>query len=292
MSEYGKRVITCTNEDGVSISFGEQGFTPFILCSAEGIYDINNTVNTVSNTIMDGAEYQGTVMQARNIILTVKDIDTFDVNREMIDAVFKKGAVGVLNVLDDSHSRSIDYYVESVTVPEATPFSRLTIISLICPDPYFYDPVDFSVGISNLMEDFEFEHEFSASGETFAHFNDDHLGVIENVSADNEIGFTLILVATGNITNPKITKVETQEFIQVGRTGKAFNMSYGDVLTIVTEKGKKNIYYNGTSINQYLTEDSTFFYLTRGNNSLGYAAESGVEYVTIRVMYRYKYMRA
>lgn len=289
--EYANRIIKCKNEDGEEITFNEREFNPFILASAEGIYDSTYTVNTTANTVIDGSEYQGSVMEARNIILTLMEKDNFDVNRELIDTIFIKGSVGVMTVVDASHTRTIEYYVESVTTT-ATPQVRTTTISLICPDPYFYDPNQMSIAISNIVPDFEFIHEFLEEKEEIGHYTGAGLGIIWNESAEKSLGCTMVLRAYGDVVNPRITKVETQEFLQLGAEGHPYTMHYGDVVTFVTTVGKKNAYYGTQQINQYLHNDSTFFQLTRGVNSIGFDAESGADYLALRIMYRYKYMRA
>ena len=60
------RLITCTNEDGISLYFGVS-FSPFILESVDGVYSIKNKVSTVENTMIDGSTYQGSVAEMRNI---------------------------------------------------------------------------------------------------------------------------------------------------------------------------------------------------------------------------------
>ena len=64
------------------------------------------------------------------------------------------------------------------------------------------------------------------------------------------------------------------------------------------EKGEGALYENARNqslkqlteyINEYLTEDSKFLQITRGNNSFGYEAESGVENIIITIEYKRKY---
>ena len=289
--EPANRIITCKNSDGDEITITERGFSPFILVSAEGIYDSNYNVQQSEYIIIDGSEYQGSSMGIRNIVLILREVDDFDENRELIDQVFVKGDLGILTVQDGTHLRCIEYYVESVTTT-GTYGHRDTTISLLCPDPYFYDPEYSTVKLSNLVSSFEFEHEFTEDNEEFGYFSGEGLGTIVNVSSEKNMGFTLVLKAVGNVTTPKITKVETQEFIRVGTDTKPLQMQYGDVLTINTVIGKKNVYLNGNPVNHYLDPDSTFLQLGRGINTIGFAADEGTDYITVAISYRYKYMRA
>ena len=62
---YVNRSITCSNNDGVSITFGEKGLSPFLLVAAEGIYEVANNVTISENTMTDGGAYQGLRLHSR-----------------------------------------------------------------------------------------------------------------------------------------------------------------------------------------------------------------------------------
>ena len=291
----GERVIKCVNSDGIEMTFNEREFNPFLLAKANGIYDANINVSTANNTMIDGAVYQGSIASTRNIVLILKDLDNFAQNREQLDVLFAKGNLGVLTVYDNEHERQIEYYTESIT-STATPDVRLTTISLIFPNPNFYDTFDTRVFISDMMEMFEFPHEFVSDGEEFSYINTDRIATVVNDTADNDVGLTIAVTTTGTITNPSVTKVETNETLAVGYTGKTFTMTAGDVLVFTTTKGNKNVTFTHdgttTDINEYLTDSSSFFQLTRGVNTFGYNADSNPETISIVISYRFKYMRA
>ena len=72
-------------------------------------------------------------------------------------------------------------------------------------------------------------------------------------------------------------------------------MQTGDVVTITTATGNKHVTLtrNGvtTEINHYLTEDSVFIQLMRGENSIGYDASSGEDSLLVDLSYQLKYAR-
>lgn len=291
-----ERVIKCKNlKDNTSITFTEKGFTPFILAKADGIYDVTNNVSMSDNTMIDGAIYQGAIAKKRNIVLTLKDIDNYDENRELIDRVFAGGVLGALTVYDGEHEREIEYYVESIS-STAKVTSRLTTISLLCPDPHFYDPYSNVLKISEIMDCFEFPHCFIEAGEEFSFMNMNRIGEIQNNEAEEFTGLTILVKARGTVVDPVITKIESQESLKIGYTNKTFTMMAGDVVSITTHTGNKNIQCTRsgltTDINEYLSEDSVFFQLTRGVNSIGYDADSGSQYLELIISYRSRFMRA
>lgn len=292
---YVNRSITCSNDDGVSVVFGEKGMTPFLLVDVEGAYYISNTVTISENTMSDGGSYQGSVAKVRNIVLTVRDIDDHVYNRNLLTALFKSGDSGTLVFQEDEQERQIEYYVESVNSTGESG-SRTYTISLLCPDPFFYAMSDVTVYMSAWIPSFKFIHEFTANGEEFGYRSAERLQRIENKNASDNIGMTIRIVANGNVTNPSVVRVESNEAITVGTDTRPFNMIAGDVVTITTSDNDKHVYFtqNGvtTEINQYLTEDSVFIQLMRGMNDIGYNAESGVDSMVVELTYRLKYPSA
>lgn len=327
------RVITCVNKDGESITFTEDMFAPFILVSADGIYDAVNKVNMSENTMVDGGIYQGSTAKYRNIVLTVKDrtvtpgagaktgdvyisyavihgktleiLDAYEVtekvggqsfvdHRDLLDKVFKRNSIGRLTFKEGDEERVIDYYVEYVKSTGTHTFRHHTI-SLICPDPFFYDPYDIQTHFAAWISDFEFIHEFSDEGEEFGHKMSDYEDVY-NESADENIGITAVISCNGAVLNPSITHMELNEHVKVGETGNALTLTAGDLLTITTGTGNKHIYltHNGTTeeINQYMTEDSEFIQLMRGHNHISFDADSGKNNIEMTITYRLRHVRA
>jgi hypothetical protein len=288
------RSITCTNNDGSTIKFGEDGFNPFILAHVEGIYSVQNNVFITQNTMIDGGTYQSSVTKIRNIVLTVMDRpeNKYGIqSRDVLYTLFPKGTMGTLTYTEDEESRIIDYYVESIE--KDSPKNRLYTISLLCADPFFYAPTPVSVYMANWISGFEFQHEFLDSGEEFGWRSIERIQNILNENATDNIGMKIIVRATGPATNLKITRIESNESIKIGSSENQFNMVSSDELVITTSNGDKHVRLtrNGETreVNQYLTEDSEFIQLMRGNNSIGYSADSGESNLEIEIQYRLKF---
>lgn len=353
------RVITCTNQDGDSLTFRETGFAPFLLVKADGVYDSNNNVFLMENGITSGAIYQGSVTPFRNIVLTVKDkiiprelinnVDVYIANatlkdgvlnileaiipeedddtvyissgainggeleiyeanppkrfaesqdfvnhRQLLDKVFKSGEMGHLTFLEYNQKRAIDYYVESVT-STGTHSSRLHTISLICPDPFFYNPDEQIYTIGDFVPHFEFFHEFLEAGEEFGYYMANYEN-IKNESANDNIGITITLKGSADIVNPVFTRMESGEFIKIGTDAVPFTLNAGDTLIITTGTGNKHVYLisNGdtTEINYKMASGSKFIQLMRGNNNIYFDATSGKKAAKIQISYKMQYARA
>ncbi len=286
------RIIECTNTDGLSIRFGHT-YAPWLLLDVEGIYLSEGNVYTSDNTMTDGATYQGTTLKLRNIVLTMQGRKDHKYNRQILYDVFKPKSPGTFSYTEDGETKTIEYYVESVEISTmGTP--RTATVSLLCPDPYFQASEDTRVVVAGWSALWEFRHEFPSEGETFGEKSEEKLKTITNDTAADNIGMTIIITASGYVSNPSITCVETQQMIKVGTVAHPLNMEAGDEVRITTGTNDKHVYYTHAGetreINEYLDEDSEFIQLMRGDNTIGYDADSGAGYMSVSVMFRYKYL--
>ena len=100
----------------------------------------------------------------------------------------------------------------------------------------------------------------------------------------------------GDVKNPSVTSVESNQRITVGTSSKPLNLVAGDRVIITTYDADKQVYLvhegNTTKINQYLSEDSYFIQLEKGKNSIGYSAAAGVDNMIIRITYKIRYASA
>lgn len=289
------RKITCSNADGMSIVFAEDSFLPFVLEDCDGIYTVENKVSTSDNTMTDGATYQGSVMKMRNIVLTLRDRPEADhkSNRTLLYTLFKTNSKGTFAYEEDGDIKTIDYYVESVTI-DGEKRARQATVSLICPDPYFVDTTELTVTMAGWVAEWVFQHEFQDGGEAFGERVNEKLKTIDNISAADYIGVTITVEAIGTVLNPSITHVESGETIKVGTDEMPLFMLLGEKLIITTHTNNKHVYLvsGGTQkeINNYLDENAEYIQLRSGENTLGYNADSGADYMVVTVAYRYKYL--
>ena len=290
------RTIKCTNEDGFTLEFNEREFQPFFLAGVDGIYDAINTVYVSENSVIDGAVYQGSVAKFRNIVLRLKDKENYPENRDMLNRLFKEASKGTLVFWEgNALPRMIDYYVESLSSTEDY-FPRIHEVSLICPDPFFYDTEGSSEDMASWIAAFEFPFESTSAGFEFGYQSNERIKTIQNDIAEDNIGITITITCMGAVTNPSITHIETGDKITIGHSGKPFNIVTGDVVTITTATGNKHVTltHEGVTseVNHYLTEDSVFVQLMRGSNSFGFGADSGLNNMSISIAYTFKYARA
>ena len=290
------RVIRCTNEDGFFLNIAESGFGPFLLTDVDGIYEAKNKVYVSENSMIDGAVYQGSVAEYRNIVLHLTDTDKYVDNRDALNRLFKEKSVGTLTFWEaDAAPRKIDYYVESLNSTGEDPY-REHQVSLICPDPFFYDIDSSDESMASWVSAFEFPFESTSAGFEFGYQSNEKIKTIQNDIAEDNIGVTITITCMGAVVNPSITHIETGDRISIGHAGKPFEISTGDVVVITTATGNKHVTltHNGVTseVNHYLTEDSVFVQLMRGSNSFGFNADQGLNNLSISISYTFKYARA
>jgi len=284
------------NEDGFFLDFAESGFGPFLLTDVDGIYEAKNKVYVSENSMIDGAVYQGSVAEYRNIVLHLTDTDKYVDNRDALNRLFKEKSVGTLTFWEaDAAPRKIDYYVESLNSTGEDPY-REHQVSLICPDPFFYDINGSDESMASWVSAFEFPFESTSAGFEFGYQSNERIKSIQNDIAEDNIGVTITITCMGAVVNPSITHIETGDRISIGHSGKPFEISTGDVVVITTATGNKHVTltHNGVTseVNHYLTEDSVFVQLMRGSNSFGFNADQGLNNLSISISYTFKYARA
>ncbi len=288
------RKIICTNNEGMVINF-QSKFSPFLLADCDGLYGIENNVTMSDNTMTDGATYQGSVAKKRNIVLTLKTKENHRLRRYELYQLFPQGTKGTLTYIEDETERAISYYVEKVDV-DSSKNVRTATVSLLCPDPYFEATADKELTMAGWEQEWEFIHEFVAEGEEFGRRVQEKIKTIENTSGAKGIGLTIEIYANGAVSNPQITHVESGDYIKVGTEAHPLSMVSGDILTVTTQTNNKKVKltHGGTTteINEYLDEGSEFIQLQAGENTIGYSAESGESNMTVKLIYREKYLGA
>lgn len=285
------RTITCANKKGYSIIFDETSISPFLLIDADGLYNAEYNVTTVTNGNVDGSTFVGRQLKERNIVLTVLDIDTFARNRELLDKVFSCG--GTLIYDDGIHKRKIDYIVEKISGTDGMFKKRTHQISLICPNPYFTDIEDNNIAMSYIDSLFEFPHEF-VDEEISKIVKTQNVEILNKNGA--ETGMTILLEANGKVVNPSLSLEETGETLMLGINGSMdFILEANQKVEITTQVRNcfvKLIKGDGSkeNINQYLTSDSSFLRLQTGVNHLSYAAKSGADNLNVTISYKNNYL--
>lgn len=280
--------ITVTNHLGESIKL-ELGFpekSGVLINSIEGLGPNKAHINTTEMSSNDGSLFSSARVPSRNIVLdlgfmwapTIEDV------RQKTYKYFPiKKRVKIL-IETDNRICEIFGYIES---NEPTIFTKNegTLISIICPDPYFYAANKVSTVFSGVDPVFEFPFSNESLTDNLIEFGQIKVDTARNIyyDGDADVGVVITISVYGAASNIIIYNAGTHETMTIDTdkielvTGTPLAVS--DTIIISTIKGDKSILLlrNGVYINimNCLDRDSDWFVLTRGNNVFAYTAGGG-----------------
>ena len=287
------RSVSFLNTDDNVILDVDSNCPGIVIESIEGIYAFSGEVNTSPYSQTNGDRYKSTRAPRRNIVVQGKIFDDFWNNRQLMYRVFRLGSLGRFCYTEpDKSNRYADYYVESLEIDQDAYRGQFQI-SLICPDPFFYSGEPEHVDLAAWTSDVEFVYEFE-NGATLGHREISMINEVENLNGVDGIGMTITLTATGNVTNPYVYLYETGEEIRIGTSTNTYTLTSSKRVVIETTTGKKGVTQieNNveTRINEYLDPDSSFFQLHSGNNTIGYNAATGANYMNVNIEYKMRFL--
>ncbi|MGN0618561.1 MAG: phage distal tail protein [Ruminiclostridium sp.] len=237
----------------------------------------------------DGCEVQSVRKPERTITVNFHILAGTDHEQAMHDMyrIFAAGSEGTMTMYGRLGCSKIDYKVESCIIPPNQKPPVKGIITLLCADPYFRGLEDKEEIIAGSYSCFSFPFTFPSAPFYISRRMDSVFADIYN-DGEQETGMTIIITAKSRVVNPAIINVETGEKARL-----RFTMEGGDVVKIVTDKGKKSVmlYRGGTEINifNYTDYPFKFFTLQQGRNTFKYDADSGAGALDIRVQYSARY---
>lgn len=279
--------LNFTNSTGKSI---ELFSAPFRLSKVEGLGDVEAEIQMLRAPFQQGSTFVDALLMERHISveLTITGKDEVDLaaNRRLFSEVFNPIlGLGLLTYTDKSGSKQILAVPESVPAYPDGPMNRgrwfqKVLLFLVCPNPYWQDINPTNVKLEDYVSNFSFPFSFPVSFAT----RGDMRTLVNNGHAPAPVKITFV----GESVNPKITKVDTGEFIRVKRT-----IPEGYSLVITTgfdDKAVRIIAPDGVESNAmgYIDLNSTFFSLDIGENKLSFITDGGKP--DVYVEYRNQYL--
>lgn len=278
--------VIYTNSRGQSIELTNR--MPFLLESVEGKGDVSANVQMQSAPFQDGSTFIDTTLETRvfELIVNIKTNSRDELNafKQQISSIFNpRLGLGKLIYSNGNVKREIEVVSTSVPVfptgeAKGKWFQR-TVINLVAPNPYWQGLEIENHKLEDFVGSFKFPFHlpmrFSSRGDSRVLFN------------SGDVPTPIQVEFRGVAVNPKITNMETGEFIRVNRT-----IEEGYKLIINTAFGNKRVEIiapDGTVTNafHYIDLDSTFFSLDVGNTKIGFIADGGNPEVYVTYKNRY-----
>lgn len=260
-----------------------------IVTTPEGIESSTYLVHTSSNATQDGSTVSGKKVSERIITVrfAIDDLLNAEILRSRLIKFFNPKYPITLEVTYSDTTRKITGEIQSfLFVSQESMWDYLEAeLSVICVNPYFENMDNFGKNIASITPQFAFPLTILPGGKIHGYKTFKQETVLVN---DGEVstGIEIHLIASrGPVSNPKITKVSTGEFIEVIR-----EMNKGDVIKINTNIGKKSITSNDQNITKEKNKLSTFFSIDVGDNVIKYDAAENYTNLDVKLYYTPKYL--
>lgn len=288
--------VMITNHAGESIElelrFPEK--SGFLIQDIDGLGPSKATINSTEMASNDGAIYNSAHLLSRNILITLAfSIEpSVEENRLKSYRYFPIKKPISIRIKTDKREAETYGYVESNDIDIFSKAEKC-LISLICPDPYFYSILKEYTVFANEEGVFEFPFSNESLTEKLLIMSILHSDTIKVVkySGDAPVGVRIYVHALGVVHNLRIFNLTSRESININSdklillTGS--DIKEGDDIIISTIRGEKYIYLvrDGveTNILNCVGKDVSWFQLQTGDNILAYTADVGIQNLQFRV---------
>lgn len=285
-----------------------------LLKSIDGLGPAKAAINTTSLVTSDGSFYNSSRLEERNIKIAFYFFDDIEEARNLTYKYFPIKRYVDLIIETTEKTLRTRGYVES-NEPDIFSKQETTNISIICPDPYFYDagPNGITTTVfSGIDGMFEFPFDCNIVADTSALLDDasnpikdnnsepingTQYGEIEYIEfgqintypsrnieyiGDAEVGIKIYMHMLSMASNIAIYDLTTRETFKLNADFKS-----GDDIIINTKRGEKSVTLIRNSIEYNIINtmamDSTWFVLHKGKNLFTFKASTGTENIEVRI---------
>lgn len=292
--------ITNHNSESVLLDLFHPELSGLAVQSIEGLGPTTANIHSSEVATIDGGIFTGARQVQRNIVFTLIPLfnPTIETSRLAIYKYFPmKKKIRMMFKTEHRHAESTGY-IESIS-PNIFSNQETVQVSVICPDPNFYEIGTSKTLFSGVVSQFEFPFENNSLTEPLLNFGDIQLDTRATIDyiGDSDTGILITAHAIGPVENITIWSNITREKISIdtSKIYRQFNIRFdkGDDIIISTVKGDKyvrllhdGVYYN---IIGCVNKNADWFQLTNGDNIYTFTAESGEQYLFVTFSYRNAY---
>ncbi len=250
-----------------------------------GIGECRNVLDTVVPAVRDGVDITHERVDVRHIDITAS------VKKRREGATERRRALSFFNpkygytvyITKDDETRWIPARIEQFQCPDQKVENHVSLIlSLICPDPFFYSLDNYGKNIAAITGCFGFPYISPISkGFRVGVYNFAKQVEIENLG-DVGTYARVLIKADGVVVNPKI--MQNGEFIRL-----IDQLSVGDEVEI--DMVNNTVKKNGNNCIAKIDRRSSFsgMEIRMGNNEIAFDADNGDTNMTVTVYYYHRY---
>lgn len=252
----------------------------------DGLNPPTAAINTVEIANVDGARFNSSRIETRNIVIRLNIKPPIETNRIALYKYFRVKKYIKIYYQNEHRDVFTEGYIETF---ENSLFGMLQQpqISIICPNPFWKSTSETQVEFSNTTALFEFPFLIPSEGIEFSRI--ERLTTTYINTGEVETGAIIKFYATSNqILNPVFYNRTTGKFF-----GLNFDMYEGDVITVNTQQGEKSatLLRDGviTNILSLRQNGSSWITFEPGENEISYGADNGQNSLNVTVTAIQKY---
>lgn len=267
--------IILENEKGEQLDLNKNYFTEI----TDGLTPPNASINMAKVTGANGAQFNSSMVNSRNIVLSVYPKNPVETHRISLYRFLPIGGWVKFYYKNDKRNIYTEGYVESLV---GNLFTKLQMIqvSILCPDSFFKSAGEIITDISKLVDLFEFPMCIEKSGIALSEFNEYLIGQVNN-EGDMSTGLIIELNAIGTVVNPVIHDANTRESMALHIT-----MQASDLIRINTIVGKSHVELirAGSSMNliNVVNDEASWLQAKPGVNFYTYTVDSGLDNLIVK----------
>ena len=260
------------NAAGDQINFAQN--SAFTVTEIQGLNPPEATINTSEIALMDGAKFNSSKLNMRNINVAFAIERQAAKNRLEVFKVLKSKQWVKMTYIGQYRQVFIEGYIESIDI---TYFEMKQIVtcSILCPSPYFKEAQIIVNELLNIVSAFHFPFASTAEPELIFSYINNEIGIVIENDGDIDCGLIIELYAKDAVSNPKVFNYITGDYI-----GLNFSMQEGDLITIDTRQGQKSVTLlrGGVESNifNYIVQGSTWLQLSANGDTFVYEVGTGL----------------
>lgn len=271
--------ITYTNIRGDSLILGK--FPPFRLLNYSGFGSLENEIKSEKLHATDGERKMSSSLEVREIELEIllqgKNFEEERILRKTLMSTMNPKLTGTIEykVLNET------YEVDVEIVKGFDPAYKKSIVQFKALDPFWRDmsSLEHSVPLGRTLNLFSFPLEIIPDFE-FASIESGNVVEVHN-SGHAPVGFELFVECTGEVVNPSLLNIYTEQHFTFKHT-----FEIGDKIYINTKRGQKKVLVNDENGMSLRKLPATFLQLdNETTNYLILQADDGVENMTAEIRF-------
>lgn len=272
-----------------------------IVRSISGLGPPKANINSTDLATADGALYSSARASTRNIVFNLQFMfaPTIEDSRQLTYKYFPLKKLVKIEVETDNRNLETSGYVES-NQPDIFSKEETTQISILCLNPFFYDPNPSVTQFATVTPTFEFPFSNESISESLIEFGTINLDTRSTIDyvGDVDTGVLITIHALGSVSGSlTIYNVETQEkmVIDLAKIKTLIGKDYGsgDDIIISTVSGDKyvQVLHDGKYTNAIAAIEklADWFQVSVGRNIFNFTVTKGIENLVMSFSYRNAY---